>query len=366
MSKPKRKTQIFAIALFLTSLHQVIFSVGKVISGGKLVDFEIYYTYTKMFLSGNNPYAQNVPLNYPPSALLFFTSFSLLSQKTPEVVFTTLSIIALLTSLYLLTKPSIKSLSWKLIIIALMLQSFPVKFTLGMGQINLIVLFFLSLAFINDQKNKQTMAGIYWGMAMMIKLIPCPLIIYFLVRKKLKTAAVGLTLLLSSNLAMLYFYPGMLKYFQTILPYLSSPVGKGISIYDQSLRAFFMRLGLPQSYELSIFIGIILIILAVNKYRKDHHDLTFYSLIIAITTIINSFAWQHHFVFVFPLLIAGVIMKLGKTRGNIGWFLLALSFILISFHFPNPATPSTTNPILISHTLIGTLILIGFCLNFKA
>lgn len=358
--------KLFSLTIFLASLLQTIFSVGKVIYQGKLLDFEVYYNYSKIFLSGGNPYAQNVPLNYPPSALLFFSPFTLFPQKTAEIVFTSLSLISLLMSIYLLTKITNSRLLSQLIIAALLFQSFPAKFTLGMGQVNLIVLFFLVLTFIKDQQKKEFQAGIFWGTAMMIKLIPIPMIIYFLVRKKINTAVVGLTLLLSSNLVMLYFYPGMLSYFQTILPHLTSSVGKGVSIYDQSLRAFFMRLRLPQNYELSIFIGIILLILAVNKYRKDRHDLTFYSLILAITTITNSFAWQHHFVFLIPGFIV-IITSVTYSNNLAKRILVFISYILLSYHFPDPNHPWTANPFLLSHTLFGGLLIITLLLmdNFK-
>lgn len=362
----KLKTQILAIALFFASLLQVIFAVGKVIAGGKLADFEVYYNYSKIFLSGGNLYAQNVPLNYPPSALLFFTPFSLLSQKTAEIVLTTLSIIALLTSLYLLTKPLIKNLSLKLIIMALILQSFPIKFTLGMGQVNLIVLFLIVFSFIKDQENKQIQAGIYWGIASMIKLIPLPLALYFLAKKRYKALFTGLALFIISNLSLIATFPQMSGYFQNILPGLTSSVGKGVSIYDQSLRAFFMRLRLPQNYELSIFIGIILLILAVNKYRKDRHDLTFYSLILAITTITNSFAWQHHFVFLIPGFIV-IITSVTYSNNLVKRILVFISYILLSYHFPDPNHPWTANPFLLSHTLFGGLLIITLLLmdNFK-
>ncbi len=326
---------------------------------GTLPDFEVYYNYARIFLSGGNPYAQNVPLNYPPSALLFFSPFSLLSQKTTEIIFTILSLSAFFISIYLLTYRV--SLIKKLAIIALLFQSFPTKFTLGMGQVNLIVLFFVIFSFIKDRQNKQVQAGIFWGSAVMIKLIPLPLAIYFLIRKRYKALMAGLSLFFVSNLTLIFLFPSMTNYFQNTLPGLASPVGKGVSVYDQSLRAFFMRMELPQSYELSIFIGIFLLFLGVMKYLKDRHDLTFFSLILAVTTISNSFAWQHHFVLLYPAFIAAI--KQASSKNIFKGILLTLSYILISYHFRDPLNPPINNPFFLSHTLIGSIILIWLLFN---
>jgi len=167
------------------------------------------------------------------------------------------------------------------------------------------------------------------------------------------------------------------------------------------MRAFLVRLGFANGKDLSnVMILILLAVISVKylknkasiqrmkplrqlanrpieKYKMKLNDLVFFSQILLITTIGNAFAWQHHFVFLFPGFIAATLSILrpstntsevagiqGLLRGGI-WkqnnviklSLLLLSAILVGMHFPDIAHPPTSNPFLISHTLMGGLAL---------
>ncbi|MBI4991213.1 DUF2029 domain-containing protein [Candidatus Gottesmanbacteria bacterium] len=378
--------KFLTLIIFLTSLLQVVFGVNKVQSRIFLIDFNVYYQATKTVYSGINPYNQafeTVPFNYPPSSFLIFAPFTLFNQNVAQTIFTLLSLLSLLASSYFLTSlfPATSNWTMRLLITSAFLQNFPTKFTLTLGQVNLVVLLLLVLMFFFDQKKKEVWSGICFGLASMIKLTPIVLGIYFLVQKRFMALFIGVGILFLSNFLFIWRIPATASFFQSTLPQLALQTGSGASLYDQSFRAFLSRIGsVSSSYQISLIIVFALIILSIIKFKKQKNDLVFFSLILALTTIGSSFTWQHHLVFLFPGFVAETIyfLKLLTTSDGgpdligdssevkeliIRGSLLLLSATLVGYHFPDIAHPPTTNPFLVSHSLMGTLILVGLLLT---
>ena len=72
------------------------------------------------------------------------------------------------------------------LILLLVSLSFPVKFTLGMGQINhlILLLFVLSIYFL--EKRKTFLSGLSFSLSLAIKFFPIFFPLYFLLKKKWK------------------------------------------------------------------------------------------------------------------------------------------------------------------------------------
>lgn len=362
--------KFLTLIIFLASLLQVVFGVNKVQRKTFLIDFNVYYQATKTVYSGINSYNQafeTVPFNYPPSSFLFFTPFTLFNQNVAQIIFTLLSLLSLLASSYFLTSlfPATSNWTMRLLITSAFLQNFPTKFTLTLGQVNLAVLLLLVLMFFFDQKKKEVWSGICFGLASMIKLTPITLGIYFLVKKRFLTLFIGIGILFLSNFLFIWKIPATASFFQSTLPQLALQTGSSTSLYDQSLRAFLSRIGsVSSSYQISLIIVSVLVVLSIIKYLRQKNDLVFFSLILVLTTIGSSFTWQHHLVFLLPGFVAETIYFL-KSKSTLRGILLATSFALVGYHFPDIAHPPTTNPLLVSHSLMGTLLLIGLLLNHQ-
>lgn len=362
-----------SIAVCILALSQVLWGLIPILAKTALVDFHVYYTYGQLFLSGSNPYAQPIPLNYPPSSLLLFLFFPLFPYAFAQLIFTGISLFLFLYSMYPLMREYHVSLSFRFIILSFLIQMFPAKFTLVLGQINFFVLFLVILSFIFDQKKRNVLSGICLGASCMIKLIPAPLVLYFLIKKRYSTAFWATVSFVLGNGIVLALLKDTKRYFSMQLPALFSQTHTVTSLYDQSLRAFLFRLGISGNEGILISVGIVFLFLifAILQYKAvnsknsscedSHRDLVFFSLILAISTVGNSFAWQHHLVFLFPGFVAETMYFL-KSKSTIRGILLVLSIVLVGYHFPDIAHPPTTNPLLISHSLIGALLLIGLLL----
>ena len=354
----------FTSLLFFLSVLQIIFGLNKHLRSG-LFDYKVYHQYGRTILSGRSPYdpefTKGIPFNYPPSSFLLFAPFSLLPLQTSSLIFTAFSLLFFIVVTYLFLESLIPSKPVRLLLLALLLQNFPTKFTLVAGQVNLIVLSFLLLSFLYDQKNRLVLSGLLWGSAVMIKLTPITLLVYFLFRKKYLTLVSGITFFTISNIFFLIIQPQTIYYFITHLPGLLGKSGFVTTFYDQSLRAFFSRLGIPHDAGLATVVVLLFLGLAIFNFlrqKSPQKELIFFSQILLITTIGNAFAWQHHFVFIFPALISASILILSK-KSLLLFTLTLLCALLIGYHIPNLTHTPISNPFFVSHTLIGTLILFG-------
>lgn len=388
--------------LFLLALIQTCWSVGSLISRSELLDFSVFYRFTRMFLEGGNPYAPPLPFNYPPSFLFLLSPLAVLPQRGAEIAFTGISLASLICSVIFLNNGLIKSKTLKLLLLTCLLLAFPTKFTLGMGQVNLITLFFLSAAFYLDQKDRQISSGIFWSLAIMTRITPVTLGLFYLLRKKWTSLGIGLGGFCFINVLIIMLKGWQSTYFLTALPGFYGSINNAASYYDQSLHAFLVRLGFGSS-SLTISSAIIVILIASSIYLYIHSlnrqpatenwqlkNLSFFSLILALTTIGNSYAWFHHLVFLYPGFIAvfaslchcdpdvtsgkaiplklpchcepaGEAIPLGINkkpyiRKIIEGLLSGVSFLLIGLHFPD-ANTVPDNPFIFSHALIGSLLM---------
>jgi len=327
-----------------------------------LIDFQVYFGAAKNLLMGVNPYKQlyfkTIPFNYPPSAFLFLLPLSFFSIKTSQYIWFAVSIICLFIVARILFSLFIpKEKKWiKLILLALLLQNFPTKFTLVMGQINFQVLLLIILSFYYYVKKKEKLPGVFLGLAAAIKLNPILLVVFFAIKKKFKI--VFITFLI--NLLFLIISPSTSLYYKSILPDLLNLTGER-HYYDQSFIALVARLGL--NYNLGralnyVFLGGGTLFILKNLVKKKDflHQFKNFSLLLLLITMFNAFAWQHHLVFLFPAFLAASFIFL-KTKNITFGFFLIISAFLVGFHFSDFQHPWLTNPFIASHGFWGGMVL---------
>lgn len=374
-NKPHRLTITFFLGLFfLLGIIQPFYSLSKILLLGELIDFGVYYRAAKGVSLGLNPYLtlENlIPFNYPPASLFFFIPFSLLPLFSGQIVWTSFSLTCLGLSIYLLLK--CLNLRLKLgeffLLIPLVSLAFPVKWTLGMGQINNLIFLLLVAIFYFYQKRQDFLSGVSLGLAVILKLTPLFLLGLFLLKRKWKIVFYSLaTILFFTFLAGLVFgFDLTVNYFFKILPSLFGGTGKEI-YYNQSISGLLARLIADNNlgfYFSSFFSFLILGISYWVLARRKKLTSLDYSLLIIAILLVNRFSWQHHFVWtIFPFL--ALLAFLRKEKSNYGLWLLLVSYFLIAFNLKNPALfqGAFFEPLILSHVLFGTLILYGLLFYF--
>lgn len=401
---------ILTTIILILSLLQIILGLQRHLRSN-LIDFTVYYNYSRILLSGKSPYerefTQGIPFNYPPSAFFLFIPFSLIPKQTSQLIFISISLLFFLITADYLIRLFIKSKSIRFLLLALLLQNFPTKFTLVTGQINLVVISLLFLALYFDLKRGQLLSGLFWGLSICLKVTSLPLFFYFLTGKKWTSFVSGIITFLVLNFLIMVITPQSIRYFTIHLPSLFLASTTSADLYDQSLRTFLIRLNIPYPSQLALIIILILFLVSTWKFMKRKiSNFSYFSLLLILSTIGSSFAWQHHFVFLFPGYIAEIVYLLNRGRNgvikqvkseyqnsnfetnsnyqktkfktftlfnysdfdfiwnlalgilNLRFFLLLISAILVGYHIKEISHSSITNPFFISHTLMGALLLL--------
>lgn len=339
---------------------------------GLYPDFSVYYYGSKFYLLGKNPYlfSSIIPAgySYPPIVLLLFSLFTVMPFQVAENLWVFLNFIFLILSLFFLAKIFEISFFSKtnLILAGLVFLSFPTKFTLGMGQINILVLLLLTTGLLLLKQNRKILSGVFFGAALIIKLFPILLPVYFLLKIEKKILMGICTSLIAATILTIVFVPAKIySYFITnVVPNFFTSSWK-LDYYSQSLSGFIGRTfgtgGAGDILKIIILITIVSLIFYIalsDKKNNTYSDNLKMGAIINASILVNTFSWQHHFVWmIIPFYATFFYVK--KIKGGTFYYsLLGVSYILISINFANPKIL----PVLFqSHVFFGALIL--FCLN---
>ncbi len=359
---------IFAIAFSL-------FTIARILLTFQLFDFvNVYYPAIQDILNGRNLYDNPATdVNYPPTTFLFLFPFGLIPIDIAQKIWTILSFSALIGSIFVILKAVTKkfSLFTFLFIYSFSVLSFPVKFTLGMGQINLLLLLLISLCFLFYQRKQFHIAGILLGIASGIKLIPLILLLFFLRKKAFGVVGAALiTFVVLGTLGILLFGEGLTRqYLFEVLP--NIPTSGNSVYYNQALTGFLARLAIPNEVASIInylLLGILLLISFVvtnPKTKNISREFMEYGVFIIAILIGGGLAWQHHFVLlIIPYTTLLLSLFDGKEkRFSIHFIVLFISYILVAFNIKTPQAFSGVSAFLLSHVFYGTVILYGLSLK---
>lgn len=365
---------VFCLVFFLWLLRALFL--------GFYPDFSGYYYGSKYLFSGLNPYLGGGSLYtqyvYPPVVLILFFPFTLFNFQTAEIAWTILNFILLFASLFYLSK--IFSINFfsktNLLLMSLVFISFPTKFTLGMGQINILVLWLMVYGIWLMKKRKEFLSGIFLGVSLVIKLFPILLPVYFLLNFNKKILLGMFVSFIAPVLLVLFFIPQKIYLnfvFQTFPTLITS---WKLDYYNQALSGVIGRSFGTGSFSTSLKIILSSIVVFITFFailKNRQKDFVSTSLkigtIITASLLINTFSWQHHFIWLiipfyasFCYLRASATSMFAKQKKLKVWYfvILGISYILISMNFSDPKVL----PILFqSHVFFGTLILLFLSLK---
>jgi len=351
------------LGFFLVSLGLALSSLYKIISTSA-PDFQVLWLTSKDLLIGKNPYLNQViftGVGYPANSLLFYIPLTLLPYRAAQGIFIALSFTSFFAVVYLSLKIVSGRVNWLHFMVAstIGLWAFPLKFTLGMGQNNLLALFILLLC-LYFSKKKPSLAGIILGIAISFKTIFAFFLLFFILKRKWKLLIYSaLTILififitiLLSNLNLYIFY------LQKVIPPLLNYSGREI-YFNQGFMGFISRVSsdIPLRATINnIFSVLVLAAITAFSLMRKNYLLTF-SLFVVSLVLLDSLSWQHHFVWlIFPYILIGY--SLVKFRLKKLFFPFVVSLFLVGWNFKNPALFSYFPvSLILSNTFYGGVIL---------
>ena len=306
---------------------------------GWMYDAKVYRTGGAAALQGHDVYRRLPPpaFTYPPFAAVLFIPLSLLTVNAIGVLWTATSIVCLGASIWLcLGRPAIdrdrRVLLLYAAVCALAVWLDPVSLTLLLGQVNLILMLvvLLDLSLVDANRWK----GLGVGIAAGIKLVPAFFILYLLLTRRFRAAAVALAGMAATVAAGFAALPhDSIRYWGGVFLD-SSRVGEPQNIRSQSLRSVIVRWlhtshGIePAWIVLSAAVAVAALGLAVWAHRRGEELL---AVCVAGTgaLLISPITWQHHWVWMLPALI-WLARRAWRTGSRWLWVITAI--IAVEFY----------------------------------
>lgn len=362
-----KKVDILIALLFFFVVVFVGISVFKIITN-LAPDFSVLYHSSKDLLQQKNPYHDKTLSDafiYPVATGVVYLPFALLPYPYAQGLFVLLSVFAVPVIVYLLLQVMKEKYSWRhvLIFTSLAYLFFPVKFTFGMGQSNVIAALLLTGGYYFYRRKVFDKSGIFLALSYLIKPIFGVTVLYFITRKAWRvlrtlTVTTGVVVLLSVFVFGISLYT---FYFFEIIPSLMNSNANAV-YYNQSPVGFLARLGLEQMVIKWIATGINFFLLGytlfLSQRKKIDTDILF-AIFVTLIPLIHSLSWQHHFaVLIIPFVI--VTMKIMKSKRYLLLVLLFFAYLLVGWNIKTPELYAIFPiSLLLSHVFYGCLLLLG-------
>lgn len=350
--KARLTAGIILAAIVFAATHAV-FSVYRIVTT-TAPDFYYYYQASQSFVS-----RVINPLHLlPPASILVYAPLQLLPYPLAQGVWVIVSVICLVA----VTREMGKLMgitSWRYIglICVLAYALFPTRFTLGMGQVNLIALTLAVYGVSFARKNQTTISGLLFAYAILLKpelVLLLPVIAW--ARKWSLLGVTGGTVIIAEFVARGLMrggteYVGVMALLESFIRGWESA---GI-YYNQGLSGLLVRAGFTQPWVYGVLSLIVIIITMIARVKRPlpFEPLLWSSLPVLI--LIEPIAWQHHLVFLLPTLLWLWTGATDRVRSAA----LIVSFVLIGWNFAAPGFLDTmpVGWLVASHATIGVIIL---------
>ena len=228
------------------------------------IDFKAYYIAADLMRRGQDFYdvelqtqevlAQGLPLNqsfyiYPPLLAIAFVPLTALSMQTAAQLWFFVNLTLYGLSLAVISRAlRLDRLTRMLPLLWVLAFLFPpALFTMYKGQVNILLLLLLALTYWLYRKGRERMAGVALGLAVMIKIVPLLLLLYFLWKRRyvLSLAAIC-TIIAIGALGLVIVGPGPHQtYIGEVIPLLAEPRPNPA---NQSLGGFLSLLLVENAY----------------------------------------------------------------------------------------------------------------------
>ena len=347
-----RSALIVTLNLAVAAIYLV--HVGHGIGlGDYRIDLEVYRTGARVLLYGGDLYGQlprlgdghELPFTYPPFAALSFVPLAILGYNIANWLLTGVTVACVAACLWCYAASTAaqagagmrRLLPWALPA-ALLLE--PIRSTLTYGQINVLLMALVSFDCLT--RVPRWPRGIGVGLAAALKLTPGIFLLFFLLRRDLRSAArAGLSFAACTGAGFALAPHDSLRYW-TKIAYQPARIG-GISYAsNQSILGTLARLGLsnPARTWLWLILCLLVAALTVTGMRSalKAGQVTSALLLNAVAgLVISPISWSHHWVWAAPALLTCLATIHPNRRRPPAFAVLALLIFAIAAHWLLPS-----------------------------
>lgn len=331
-------------------------------------DFSVFYEAARGLVRDQNIYTlpMYTGFGYPPFTLLPFIPLLVFPYQLAQIFWVIVSFTLLLYSISLSFQVLGKKASFIefCLVFSLCFMAFPTKFTLGMGQVNILALVLFLSCIVADQKKHVVRSGILLGLALIIKphfLLFIPLFVF---AKKWKQIVISFCVVTLGILitGLLYGWDLYEFYTHVTVPPLLVFAGREI-YYNQGLGSFFSRM-LPLGIAAAWTKWVSVLLIGSSWWMVWRRKMTLTRsvlLFIPVFLFVEPLSWQHHYVFLLPVYVY-LVERFKKDTVRLG--ILGISFLLVAANIQQPELIVNLpwSGFVLSHVFIGNAILFGLLL----
>lgn len=308
--------------------RRVLSLVGLVVGTGLIVyfapgrrgwfDIDVYYdVVTKAVHSPRNLYDYVNPgtqygFTYPPFAAVCMVPMVWLSAHATIAVNLVLTVIASGFVVYVLLDGLIRRQGWPRMYAytvagCLFVLFEPVRDTLSYGQVNLLLVALVYSDLVLLDGSKRRFAGIGTGLATAIKLTPGLFILYFVLTRRWRAAAISAGTTLAATALAAVLAPGATVAYFTHAMWDTARVGAFQNLSNQSLMGLLARFDQGQPDRL-VWLVLVLAVIGgwvwrVRTTRADGNDRAGFALTGLVACLVSPITWVHHLVWIIPALV---------------------------------------------------------------
>jgi alpha-1,2-mannosyltransferase len=353
-----RPSKQILVGLFLFLYIPMTYWAGWILQSDPSVDFPTYYHAARIaFVEGKTPYGFSAfdaastsmgrkvhPYLYPPTALLPFWPLARLPLLQARVIFLIASHLCLLGTIWLmltrlLTLPSdtrLREVTIGLCLVYLLLFD-PVLATFGLGQINLIALFFICLTLAGLKRERAGWRiGLPLAIAILLKTYPALLLLLLLVRRKYRAIAFTGVFFAAFTLISTVMLPGGIwaSWANRIVPlggYANNEIAAAAP-WNQNINGFLTRLLVPNPFTQAplpypflarpVITAVACVVIGLTVFaswrlsrRRDYassgdHEMAAFVLMIFL---VAPLSWDHHLVYILPAAVIAIASLVSGT-----------------------------------------------------
>lgn len=314
-----------------------------------LLDLKVYLGAIRAWLVDGRPLYEfgfpaidgTLTFAYPPFAAIVLSPLAIFDIPTTVVLFTQISLLALAAAVWWLVLPMVNKYRWNALYVwalavpvAFALK--PVWLTVGIGQINLVLLLLVLTDFVLLY-NKSRFAGIGIGLAAAIKLTPLLFIVYLVTTRRWRaTLTAAGTAVAATAVGFIVLPSASWYYFSELVFNIKSISNMGRSP-NQSLAGVVARVtGEAVAPTLPwLALAVPVLVFAMWRARRLYGrgaDLAGFAVVGLTTCLVSPISWSHHLVWV--VLALAVLVNAAAQRPGIwryGWSAAALgTFVLFA------------------------------------
>ncbi|MEU0932692.1 glycosyltransferase 87 family protein [Embleya sp. NPDC005971] len=315
-----------------------------------MLDLSVYHDAAHEFRHGDDIYTENygswtnkLPFIYPPiSGLLFYVLLPLgfAGLKWFMAIVNLLSLFAVVWSAWgmLGYRRGAGRFGVSAATFAVVLWLEPVEWTLVWGQVNLLLLalIVLDLGLPDSRRYK----GIGVGIAAGLKLTPAIFIVYLLITRRFRAAAVAGGAFLATIVVGLVAAPSASVYYWAHLVSISGKVNSKLSVgtlNNQSVQGMFTRMLGDGGAASALWFLLCVLLCALGLVAAARASLRGDELVGVVITgglslFVSPISWSHHWVWVVPAFV--LLAHTARTRARPLWWWLTGTFFVFFAAWP--------------------------------